>query len=34
VPEDADVTLATGVVESVSYKKDIYNIALGASYKM
>jgi long-chain fatty acid transport protein len=34
VPEDADVTLATGVVESVSYKKDVYNIALGASYRM
>jgi len=36
LPEEADVPLnATGtVIEKVSYKKDIYNIALGASYKM
>jgi len=36
LPEEADVALnATGtVIEKVSYKKDVYNIALGASYKI
>ena len=34
LPESADVTLATGVVEKVHYEKEIINLAVGVSFKM
>lgn len=34
ISQDADITLSTGNTLSVSYSKDVYNIALGASAKI
>jgi len=34
LPEEADVVLSTGNTMKVEYSKEVYNIALGASYKI
>jgi len=34
LPEDADVVISSGNTVKVEYSKEIYNIALGASYKI
>jgi len=34
LPEDVDIPLSATLTEKVTYKKEVYNIALGASYKM
>ena len=34
LPEDADIVLSSGNTLKVEYKKEVYNIALGASYKI
>jgi len=34
LPKDADIVLSSGNTLKVEYKKDVYNMAIGASYKI